>query len=268
MDVRNVPVKQESNPYVLVTDGSSYFGKQRANDILSYAELCKKVHVGRSLGTSFTSAQKTQIANGTFIGMDIGDYWDIGGIRWRIWDIDWYLNKGDSQTTKHHLVIMPDSNLLNADGSSTHYMRDSNDTSGGYKATNYFTTHRATCLQKVKDCFGNYVLTHRRLISNAMSNGEASGWEWADCTVEIPSEIMMYGSNVWGNGKYNVGTAYPQLALARFDPSRVINRASYWLSDIGSASWFASVDRSGNANCDVASRAGVGVRPYFLLCGN
>ena len=53
-------------------------------------------HTGRNLGTSYTTAQQTEVANGTFNGLNIGDYWGINGINWRIWDIDWYLGKGDT----------------------------------------------------------------------------------------------------------------------------------------------------------------------------
>ena len=222
-------------------------------------------HTGRNLGTSYTSAQQTEVANGTFNGLNIGDYWGINGINWRIWDIDWYLGKGDTNCTAHHLVIIPDSCLLVGDGKTTHWMHATDTTATGYNGTDYRTTHRVTCEEKVKAAFGDHILKHRELISTASSGGAASNWGWYDATVELPSEVMMYGSVIWGKGGYNTGTAYPQLELARLDPNKVTNRTSYWLRDIYSSTYFACVIDYGSAYCRSASSAWVGVRPYFLL---
>lgn len=230
-----------------------------------YKNAMLYAHSGKNLGSSYTTAQQTEVANGTFNGLNIGDYWRINNITWRIWDIDWYLNKGDTQCTKHHLVVMPDSNLLNGDGKTTHWMHITDTTANGYNGTDYRTTHRATCEETVKSAFGDHILVHRELISTASSNGQASNWSWVDATVEIPSEVMMYGANVWGNGKYNVGTAYPQLTLAKLDPSRVCNRNNYWLRDVASSTYFAAVAGDGGAGYAGASVVWAGVRPYFLL---
>ena len=224
-----------------------------------------------SLGTSLTSAQAAAISDGTFDGQHLGAYWDIAGSRWRIWGFDWYLNKGDTQCTRHHCVIMPDANLLSADGSTTHYMNDSDTTAGGYAGTKLRSTYVPQMLTTIKNAFGaSHVLSHRELLCNAVSNGKASGWSWYDSTVEIPSEGMMYGATIWGNytdggSGYNVGTAYPILPLALLKPQHVINRTSFWLRDVVSASWFADVDYNGFANAAGAARALVGVRPFFLL---
>lgn len=230
-----------------------------------YKSMKLYAHSGNNLGTSYTSAQQTAVANGTFNGLNIGDYWVIGGHNWRIWDIDWYLNKGDQQCTSHHLVIIPDDCILKADGGSTHWMHATDTTASGYKGTDYRNTHRATCEATIKNCFGDHILKHRELISTASSGGASSAWEWNDATVELPSEVMMYGSVVWGKGSYNTGTAYPQLALARLDPSRVVNRENYWLRDVASASSFAYVTGHGHAYSFAASRYWISVRPLFLL---
>ena len=103
------------------------------------------------------------------------------------------------------------------------------------------------------------------MISTASSGGVASNWDWYDTTVELPSEIMMYGSVIWGKGGYNTGTAYPQLELARLDPSKVSNRSHYWLRDVAGSAVFACVAGDGLATFFVASSAWFGVRPYFLL---
>lgn len=58
--------------------------------------------------------------------MFLGDYWNIGGRIWRIVDMDYWYNCGDTAFTSHHLVIMPDEALYNAQ------MNTTNVTTGGY----------------------------------------------------------------------------------------------------------------------------------------
>ena len=223
------------------------------------------------LGTSLTSAQASAISSGTFDGLFNDAYWTIGGFNWRIWGFDWYINKGDTQCTTHHCVVIPDANLLAANGSSTHYMNDSDTTTGGYAGTKLRSTYVPQMLTTIKNCFGaSHVLSHRELLCNAVSSGKASGWAWYDSTVEIPSEVMMYGSTIWSNytdggSGYNVGTSYPALPLAILRPERVVNRANYWLRDVVSASLFAYVPYYGDAFSTGASVAWNGVRPFFLL---
>ena len=227
---------------------------------------------GKNLGTAPTAAQYAAIAAGTFDGMMLGDYWEDGNNRkWRIWGFDPFLHKGDTECTKHHLVIMPDDNLLKSDGSTTRYMKDSNDTSGGYKATKYRSTYRSTAKTAVAAVFGaGHILTHRELISNAVSGGKVSGWEWMDADVELPNEVMLSGATVWSNytdggSAYNVGVNYPVLPLAIMRPDYVCNRENYWERDVVSASSFASVYANGHLTSHGASDTWIGVRPYFLL---
>ena len=158
---------------------------------------------------------------------------------------------------------MPDNPILVSDGKTTHWMHASDTTATGYNGTDYRTKHRSTCEEKVKAAFGDHILKHREMISTASSGGVASNWGWYDTTVELPSEIMMYGSVIWGKCGYNTGTA--QLELARLDPSKVSNRSHYWLRDVAGSASFVNVGSDGYASFFGASSAWVGVRPYFLL---
>mgnify|MGYP006988897330 CR=1 FL=1 len=261
-----------------VTSGGASSKITSQNALLNMLENCSvnfknSVYRGASLGSSFTSAQQTAISNGTFTGLWLGDYWTINSVNWRIWDFDYFIGKGDSNTTTHHCVILPDTNLLVADGSTTHYMNDTNTTEGGYKnskcRTTYLTDTTTTTYPyyKIQAAFGSsHILSHKEYISNAVSSGAASGGEWVTSQVEIPTESMMYGGRVNSNGGlYNVGVCWSQLALARLKPSFVANRSNYWLRDVVSAPVFARVDTYGYAATNSASAAWTGVRPYFLL---
>ena len=208
-----------------------------------------------SLGNSFTTTQENQISAGTFTDLYLGGYWNdtAQNYLWRIWGFDYFCNRGDPVTSAHHLAIMPDQNLLAADGSTT-YMNDTNTTTGGYKATTLRSTYLSQCITKFTNFFGKAPLSHTELISNAIdSNDKASGWEWVSTQCEVPSEVMMYGSIIWGqstisNGSgYNIGISYPILPLAQVAPWHVRNGNSYWLRDVVSASDFASVRSRGSA---------------------
>lgn len=95
-------------------------------DSFAPVELRRVLFRGKNLGTALTAAQKAVIKDGSFKGMFLGDYWVIGGRTWRIVDMDYWYNCGDTAFTSHHLVIMPDEALYNAQ------MNTTNVTNGGY----------------------------------------------------------------------------------------------------------------------------------------
>ena len=92
---------------------------------------------GRCLGSEVTDEQWEAIKSGSFQGLFLGDYWKINDVKWRIAAFDYFLRKGDTENTTHHVVIVPDTNLLAANGSTTHYMNTTNVTTGGYKGSGF-----------------------------------------------------------------------------------------------------------------------------------
>ena len=238
--------------------------------IFNNAGFKNSIFRGQYLGTSITTAQYNAIANGLFEDLYLGDYWTIGGHNWRIWGFNTFLRDGDSDLTTNHILLMPDDNYLKANGSDTRYMKDSNDTSGGYKATKFFQTYAGQIYNELTPYFGSHILSHRELISNATSNGKASGWEWVSVTVGIPTEINIYGSSVWGASEiagtgYNIGVNKTVFPLAVVEPSLITNREGWWLRDVVSASAFAHVNADGLAGDSAASVTWIGVRPYILI---
>lgn len=231
---------------------------------------------GEKLGSTFTAEQLAYIQNNEGYQLGLGSYWtdEAQGITWRNLDFNFLLNKGDSAPNKYHSLVMPDACLLKADGSSTHYMQDSNDnaTANGYNGTKYRSTYRSQCKTKFANFFGSHVLTHRELLTNASTNGQASGWSWYDCDVELPSEDMIYGSSPWGNSTsgggsgYNVGINYGRIAGFESHPELIhASRENYWLRTICTASSFAGVADIGYSGNRGASDPWVGLRPYALI---
>ena len=223
------------------------------------------IYRGKNLGTTVTEEQWEAISSGTFTDLYIGDYWVIGGVNWRIAAFDYYLNCGDTSFTKHHAVIVPDTCLYNAQ------MNTTNVTTGAYKGSAMYTANLTQAKSTINSAFGSsHVLSHRIYLSNATSNGRASAGEWTDSTVDLMCEHMVYGSGIFSpvsdgsNVPNNYRVEKGQLPLFALEPSRICNRAAWWLRDVITAALFASVAYDGVAYDDGASFS-YGVRPAFCI---
>lgn len=223
------------------------------------------IYRGKSLGSSVTTGQYSAISAGTFDDMYIGDYWTIGGVNYRIAAFDYYLNCGDTSCTKHHVVLVPDTCLYN------HVMNDTNITTGAYVGSKMYTEGLEQAKTTIKAAFSGHVLSKRIYLSNATANGKASAGAWCDSEVDLMCEHMVYGNGVFS--PVSDGTTVPnnyrveksQLPLFQHEPSRICNRASWWLRDVISASRFAFVAGTGHADSDGAASYSFGVRPAFCI---
>lgn len=220
------------------------------------------IYRGKNLGTSVTAAQYAAISSGKFTDLYIGDYWVINGVIYRIAAFDYYYNCGDTNFTKHHVVLVPDTSLYKAQ------MNTSNVTTGGYTGSAMYKSNLAQAKTTIKAAFGSaHVLTKRELLTNAVNGNTPSGWAWFDSDVELMNEVQVYGSVAWGahdgNG-YNVASGDGQFPLFMFDRTKLHNREDYWLRDVSSATVFSRVDARGRAYGTGAS-ASLGVRPAFCI---
>lgn len=220
------------------------------------------IYRGKNLGTSVTAEQYAAISSGKFTDLYIGDYWVIKGVTYRIAAFDYYYNCGDTNFTKHHAVIVPDTSLYKAQ------MNTSNVTTGGYTGSAMYKSNLAQAKTTIKAAFGSaHVLTKRELLTNAVNGNTPSGWTWFDSDVELMNEVQAYGSVAWGahdgNG-YNVASGDGQFPLFMFDRTKLHNREDYWLRDVASATSFSFVNASGDANANYASYS-IGVRPAFCI---
>ena len=226
-------------------------------------ELRRVIFRGKNLGTALTAVQKAAIKDGSFKGMFLGDYWSIGGRIWRIVDMDYWYNCGDTAFTSHHLVIMPDEALYNAQMNAT------NVTTGGYVGSEMYKKNLANAKTIVNAAFQGSVLTHREYLCNAVANGRPSGGAWFDSSIELPNEPMMYGHPHFsptsdGSTVPSIHTiSKTQLALFMVCPRFIVNRSyNQWLRDVVSSASFAFVVLNGAADSYGASNSR-GVRPVF-----
>lgn len=219
---------------------------------------------GKNLGGGVSSAQKAAIKDGSFDNLYIGDYWFNNGVNWRIGDMDYFLRCGDTDFTRHHLVIVPDTPLYSGKMNETHT------TEGGYVGSLMYKSGLDQAKTAIAAAFGDLVTTHRDILCNAVSNGRQSGGGWFDSTVELMCERMVYGNSVFQPGcdgsfiPYNYTTGKSQFALFRMAPQYISNRQWYWLRDVVSAANFAYVINYGDAHCNYAGYV-YGVRPYFVI---
>lgn len=232
------------------------------------------IYRGKSLGSTVTTAQYAAIKAGTFDDLYIGDYWTIGGVNYRIAAFDYYLNSGDTNCTTHHVVIVPDTCLYNAQMHNTSSggweSGAANTTAGGYVGSDMYKSNLEQAKTTIKSAFSGHVLKHRIYLTNAVANGRASGGAWCDSEVDLMCEQMVYGSGIFSpvSDGSNVPTNYrvekSQLPLFQHEPSRICNRNNWWLRDVITASVFARVSSHGLARCGDASIS-YGVRPAFCI---
>lgn len=232
------------------------------------------IYRGKSLGSTVTTAQYAAIKAGTFDDLYIGDYWTIGGVNYRIAAFDYYLNSGDTNCTTHHVVIVPDTCLYNAQMHNTSSggweSGAANTTAGGYVGSDMYKSNLEQAKTTIKSAFSGHVLKHRIYLTNAVANGRASGGAWCDSEVDLMCEQMVYGNGIFSpvsdgsNVPENYRVEKSQLPLFQHEPSRICNRATWWLRDVITASGFAHVAGSGHAGYLAASHSG-GVRPAFCI---
>ena len=249
------------------TDGNKAIAAEDALfamlDGFAPVELRRVLFRGKNLGTALTAVQKAAIKDGYFKGMFLGDYWSIGGRIWRIVDMDYWYNCGDTAFTSHHLVIMPDEALYNAQ------MNTTNVTTGGYVGSAMYKSNLANAKTIVNAAFQGSVLTHREYLCNAVANGRPSGGAWFDSSIELPNEPMMYGHPHFSptSDGSTVPSIYTisktQLALFMVCPRFIVNRSyNQWLRDVVSSASFANVFGDGYTSYSNASNSR-GVRPVF-----
>lgn len=250
------------------------------------------IYRGKYLGTSVPSPTYSAIDAGTFDDLYVGDYWTINGVNWRIAAIDYYLNSGSPACTTHHLVIVPDTVLYDAQyhitQSGDYESGDAaNTTVGGYQLsdmrtgvssdgwddTNYPGLYKSIgALGIIEAAFGaTHILEHGQLLVNAVNDGRPSAGAWFSSKVELMSEPNVYGCRLltpMSNGSFipfNYTIDRSQYPLFAHRPDLINIQDDWWLRDVVSSDSFAYVAANGAASDNLASRIR-GVRPAFCIC--
>lgn len=240
------------------------------------------IYRGKDLTTYFNGGEMSAaIANGSFRDIYPGDYiiksvtidgTTYSNVKWVVMDLDYHLHAGGTETTAHHVVLMPETTL------GTQAMNATNITTGGYVGSVMWTTHIPKVVTGIEAAFGDtHVLTHRELLSNTVDTsikscgyngwtGAASNWAWTDVKVNLANEPMVYGIRDASSSFFDVGECTKQLAAFNLNHGlRCSKRQWWWLRAVANSTGFALVNSSGDANYGDAGWTDGGVRPYFLL---
>ena len=249
---------------------------------------------GRDITAAFNNAKVSDnIANGTFKDIFPGDYITkqvtipqvladdgttvlfAGGtytVNWVIADCDYWINKGDTTMTAHHVAIVPQAPIFNA------RMNPTNSTEGGYAGSEMYKNIIPACATGIVNAFGaSHILTFRDGITNSVDTSHVSsgiplwtgtpGWwgEWVSAQCNLMSEKMVYGAPICAAGAMDNTMATRQMSAFRLSEKLInYNRQWWWLRDVVSSALFALVDGGGFAHTSGAS-ASYGVRPFALL---
>lgn len=245
------------------------------------AEAHNAMWGGRDITAAFDAGTvSANIANGTFRDIFPGDYITkqvtISGtaytVNWVVADCDYWINKGDTATTAHHVVIVPQAPIFTANMNAT------NTTEGGYASSWMYKNVIPACATGIVNAFGaSHILTFRDGISNSVDTSHVSsgipqwtgtpGWwgTWVSVQCNLMSEKMVYGAPVCSAGAMDNSMATRQMSAFRLSERLInYNRQWWWLRDVVSSAGFAGVGGNGNAGTASASAVG-GVRPFALL---
>ena len=225
------------------------------------------IYRGAYLGSSVTDEQYQAIADGTFRDLFIGDYWTINGVNYRIACFDYYMNCGDTPTTEHHVTIVPDTSLGNAQ------MNSSASNSSGYATSSMFTTGLNGAKETVRNAFGEeHILTQRHVLINQVQNGYPYNYAYYDVDLILMTEANLYGCKMFsptstGTVAYNYCYDTNQFPLFAFNRSMIATGEQYWLRDTVSSSSFAGVSAKGQSAYYEANNANSSIRPSFNIKG-
>lgn len=250
------------------------------------AEAHNAMWGGRDITAAFNNGTvSANIANGTFKDIFPGDYITKSitvppilttdspktyTVNWVIADCDYWINKGDTAMTAHHVVIVPQAPIFNAN------MNNDNVTTGGYAGSRMYRETIPACATGIVSAFGaDHILTFRDGISNSVDTSHVSsgipqwtgtpGWwgAWVSAQCNLMSEKMVYGAPICSAGAMDNSMATRQMSAFRLSEKLInYNRQHWWLRDVVSSASFAGVNGSGSAgNASYVN----GVRPFALL---
>ena len=99
------------------------------------------------------------------------------------------------------------------------------------------------------------------------NSGCSNNWDWKDDQyISLMSEVQLYGSVIWSSSGYDTGEANEKLALFNhIRPNKLFGNRNIWLRDIASATRFADLDSTGDANIYGASGTDLAPAPLILL---
>lgn len=222
---------------------------------------------GKYLGASVSPAQKVAIQDGTFKNLWIGDYWTVGGVNYRIADIDYWMGIGKTQPViNHHLAIVTDSNLYNF------AFEQSITTENAYAGSYLFKTGLTQAKTMVSAAFPGMVQNYEYMLTSRADSGEVKATDWYNTTVNILNTSMISGAGYITPRPNNFSTVcqqdsdYRQLSLFRIAPYyiKASNGGNYWLREVSTKDAYAVSTAEGTLWAFLSNEE-FGIRPVFAI---
>lgn len=241
-------------------------------DKFATVEIRRNNFRGKNLGDAYTEEQKTAIKDGSFKGLFLGDYWEIGGIIWRIVDFDYWFGTGRSSVESavvktHHLTIMPDS-IVNKSWTFN--------SESPYVKSYIFTQACPSLYTFVGNAFGStdYILKYYDFLENAINTTDstqypATGTSWYLVNILTPTPMMILGYDDFDPFSIEGGrstVSNKQLALMRINYQFRGSNDFYVLRKNICKGLIEVIDRLG-VHTKSQDTIYLGVRPVFGLTG-
>lgn len=198
----------------------------------------RKLFRGKNLGSVYTEVQRANIANRSFKGLFLGDYWTNGTQAYRIADFDYYMNYGtvtngipSFSSVPAHIVVLTQGPMYSAKFSDI-------STVNGYMGSAFVTgTNLALGEQNYDAVFGSaYTMAHLEQVSSSADANGITGWAWLNTKVILPTQAQIFGYEPHSyitNNKYFSGSIPEQLALFKYALHEYIGQAqTAWLGDV------------------------------------
>lgn len=233
----------------------------------------------KNLGTWSSSSDvdtffNTYNSDNGYSGLSLGNYVSIasgfGTNVWMIAGFDTY--KGIGEGGVAGITFIPKT-YLNVSGSTGFTMNSSATTNGGYNGTTMKSTTLSNIGTQLQSTLGSSHLKNVNILVSSGTNGSTSridgltgaandcGWIYAYAF--LPSEIQIFGSNVWGNS-FDGGESISQLPVFRFISPNEYARWDYWLRAVASSTDFSYASQSGDCWHSAANVAR-GIRPLIYV---
>lgn len=185
-----------------LTNISDYFYTSIEEGVSERESAHRNHFRGKNLGMQLTSAQYAAILNGSFTDIWVGDYWkDSDGMVWRVVDIDYYMNVGDPENTKHHILVMPDLSIYKTaiDETESYYASIG---TGSWPAVKFLTDMPAKTKAIADKVFlnqGSLGPTYLDIMTTNTSSKDPTYYtpltvDWTSSSVKLPNQMMLAAS--------------------------------------------------------------------------
>lgn len=226
---------------------------------ISHFGMHNSVYRGASLGTN-VSNYMSNIRNGTFSGMYLGDYWTYAGINWRIVAFNYFYGVGGTPIQQHHVVVVPDKALYSAP------LHETNPFTGSYLDHTINKSGLDQAVRMAQSAFGanNLMKGWTRVSQGINTNGTVISYTWYSSYAMLLDETMVFGRRLMGAGPEGNALNLGQLPAFERNHTMIFPGYEYWLRDRSHQSTAVYLKSNGEVST-APIQYGIGIRPYFLI---